>query len=255
MKTLSIQTKIGCIAVYENNVQSDETPLIFLHGVYFDHHLWDGYIRGFDHRRCITIDMPLHGHSRAIHKADWNLDDCGLMLLEILDALHIKKAIGIGHSWGSMSILRAAIRQPGRFERVLLCNMPFQASSLKRKMLFYAFHCLLYFRNFYIEQIAQSIFGRSSLATNPGLLDVLKHSMQLLTGSDIKQIDRKVIIDADDATDLILKLKVPAIAVKGEEDYVPAPPQMETVWLKGGHVSPLEQVIEVEHLIRKLISP
>ena len=79
--------------------------------------------------------------------------------------------------------------------------------------------------------------------------------MQLLTGSDIKQIDRKVIIDADDATDLILKLKVPAIAVKGEEDYVPAPPQIETVRLKGGHVSPLEQVIEVEHLIRKLISP
>lgn len=255
MKTLSIQTNIGRIAVYENEVQSDETPLIFLHGVYFDHHLWDAYIQGFDNRKCVTIDMPLHGQSNSIYKINWNLDDCGLMLLEILDALNIKKAIAIGHSWGSMSILRAAVRRPDQFERILLCNMPFQAASIKRKMLFYAFHNLLFLRNFYIKQVAKSIFGRSSLATNPGLLDVLKRSMQLLSGNDIKQTDRKVIIDADDATDLILKLKVPAIAVKGEEDYVPAPPQMETFRLKGGHVSPLEQVSEMHQLIRRILFP
>lgn len=31
----------------------------------------------------------------------WTLDDCALMLLDILDALEIDQVIAMGHSWGS----------------------------------------------------------------------------------------------------------------------------------------------------------
>jgi hypothetical protein len=47
--------------------------------------------------------------------------------------------------------------------------------------------------------------------------------MKLLSIDKIKQIDKKVILDTEDATAMILSLKVKAIALKGNEDYVPTP--------------------------------
>jgi hypothetical protein len=75
----------------------------------------------------------------------------------------------------------------------------------------------------------------------------------MLTINDIKQIDKKVILDAEDTTSLILGLKVKAIALKGKEDYVPTPPNIETIIIDGGHISPLEQPLEFDYLFKKLI--
>lgn len=237
---IEISTKIGKISIYQRFGTSGKTPLILLHGVYLDHHLWDKVLEGIKDRTVITLDMPLHGASRTVTKADWNLEDCGEMLLEILDSLHIPKVIAVGHSWGSMSILRAANKAPERFERVLLCNMPFLAATKKQKLTFGLQHSMLIFRNFYTKQAAKALFAKGSLKENPNLLERLKQSMDILSDKDIREIDRKVIIEANDATALIQNLKVKAIALKGEEDYVPAPANMEIVLVKGGHISPLE---------------
>jgi hypothetical protein len=79
--------------------------------------------------------------------------------------------------------------------------------------------------------------------------------MNMLTIEDIKQIDKKVILDAEDATTMILNLKVKAIALKGKEDYVPTPPKIETIIVKGGHISPLEEPLKVIELIWLLVEP
>ncbi|MFM7234827.1 MAG: hypothetical protein ACKO7B_05480 [Flavobacteriales bacterium] len=42
--------------------------------------------------------------------------------------------------------------------------------------------------------------------------------MGVLSNRNLRTIDQKVIIDADDATPLLEALKVKAIAVKGKED-------------------------------------
>ncbi len=64
--------------------------------------------------------------------------------------------------------------------------------------------------------------------------------MSILSNKQIKQVDKAVMTNADDATYLIKTLKVKAIALKGEEDFVPTSPDIETVIVKSGHVSPLE---------------
>ena len=128
-----IHTNLGKIAVCQKLTNSDKTPIMFLHGVYFDHHLWDKVINSIQDRSTFSVDMPFHGLSKEITKTDWTLNDCADMLLEILDSLQIAKVIAVGHSWGSMTILRAASKQPERFENVLLCNMPFLAATKKQK--------------------------------------------------------------------------------------------------------------------------
>ncbi len=243
---------MGEIAVNINKVSTTELPIIFLHGVYFDHHLWDNQVNEIKDRTTITVDMPLHGSSRNNIKDSWTLTDCSNMLIEILDSLKIPKIIAVGHSWGSMTILRAAHKYPERFASVGLCNMPFNAASKKQRATFGLQHSMLVFRNFYTKQAAKALFGKTSLNENPSLLEHLKRPMSVLSNKQIKQIDKAVILKADDATDLIKNLQVKIIALKGKEDYVPTPPNIETILIEGGHVSPLEKPQEVLNLLRKL---
>jgi 3-oxoadipate enol-lactonase len=252
-QTIYIKTNAGQIAIHPYNQKSEKTPIIFLHGVYFDHHLWNNYVKEVKDRMVISIDMPLHGESRAITKSNWTLNDCADMLLEILDSLQIPKVIAIGHSWGSMTILRAANKHPQRFESIGLCNMPFHAASKKQKATFGLQHSMLIFRNFYTKQAAKALFGKQSLAENPSLMNLLSRPMNALTNKEVKQIDKKVILDAEDGTTLIQNLQVKAIALKGKEDYVPLPPKIETIIAEGGHISPLEQPLKVLDLIQTLI--
>ena len=247
-----IHTNLGKIAVYPKLADSDKTPIIFFHGVYFDHHLWDEVIDSIQDRTTYSVDMPFHGLSKEITKTDWTLNDCADMLLEILDSLKITQVIAVGHSWGSMTILRAASKQPERFESVLLCNMPFLAATKKQKLAFGLQHSMLIFRNFYTKQAAKGLFGTTSLKENPSLVDHLKHPMNLLSKAQIKQTDKAVIGEAEDASELIKDLNVRALALKGVEDYVPAPPNIETIIITGGHISPLEQPYKVISLVRKL---
>ncbi len=247
-----ILTTIGRIAVFEKKKDSNKTPIIFLHGVYFDHHLWDEVINTIQDRTTNSIDMPFHGLSKEIINKDWTLNDCADMLLEIMDRLQITNAVAVGHSWGSMTILRAASKQPERFESVLLCNMPFLAATKTQKLTFGLQHSMLIFRNFYTKQAAKALFGKTSLKANPALIDDLKRPMNLLSNAQIKQTDKAVIIDAEDTIELIKNLKVRAIAMKGEEDYVPAPPGIETFIVFGGHISPLENSGEVLKMIEIL---
>jgi transposase InsO family protein len=130
--------------------------------------------------------------------------------------------------------------------------MPFLAATKKQKLTFGLQHSMLRFRNFYTNQAAKALFGKTSLKENPSLIDQLKRPMNLLSKAQIKQTDKAVIGEAEDATELIKNLKVRAVALKGVEDYVPAPPNIETIIITGGHISPLEQPHKVISLVRKL---
>lgn len=251
--TTFIQTNIGEIAIYQQFADSDKTPIIFLHGVYFDHHLWDAVIESLRDRTIITLDMPMHGMSKVLSKNDWTLNDCADMLIEILNGLQLTKVIAVGHSWGSMTILRTAHNNPELFSAIGLCNMPFTAASKSKKLTLRMQHVMLPFRNFYTQQAARALFGKSSLNKNKSLTSELKRTMALLNIPQIKHTDRAVIANAEDTTAVIKTLKVKALALKGEEDYVPSPPILETLIINGGHVSPLENPTEVIEFVKRII--
>jgi len=253
MKKEYINTKIGHIAVFHKQTQLKKTPIIFLHGVYFDHHLWEKQVSEINDRPVITIDMPMHGESKQNIKPDWNLDDCADMLLDILDSLKVNQVIAVGHSWGSMTMLRAAHKNPSRFSGLGLCNMPFKEASKSEKRNIKLQHLALIFRGFYMQQAAKGLMSKESITDNRALVQRLVTPMSRLTNKEIQYTDKAVRIDAKDALPLISNLTIRTIALVGEEDYVGLPPIKETITVKGGHVSPLEAPAEVSNLIRQLI--
>lgn len=246
-----IETQIGEIAIFEKKVENTN-PVIFLHGVYFDHNLWNNQIIQIKDRTVIVIDMPLHGESLNNIKLNWTLDDCANMLLEILDTLKIKRTFAIGHSWGSMTILRAVNKEPHKFISVGFCNMPWE-SGAKQKTKFLFQHLMLAFRKFYMRQASNALFGKTTLKEIPGITNELFVPMSKLTSKNIRQIDKAVIVEADDATKFLENIEVPNLALIGEEDYLKPPPYLNTRTVKGGHISPLEAKEEVMKFINETI--
>ena len=251
MVTKLIHTSIGEISVTIKEV-ANSIPVIFLHGVYYDQNLWKYQVDRISDKTLITVDMPFHGLSKNITKKNWTLDDCALMLLEILDELKIEKVIAIGHSWGSMSILRAADKSPDRFQSIGLCNMPFQASTVKINIMFKMQHLMLGFRKFYSKQVAKTLYGEKTYANNPELLHILESSMNRLSSREIIHTDKSVIIKAENTEHIIESLKVPALALKGEDDYVPQSKYIKTLIVKGGHVSAIEAPEEVLSFVEQV---
>jgi pimeloyl-ACP methyl ester carboxylesterase len=252
MERKQVNTEIGEISINIKKVDGT-TPIIFLHGVYFDHNLWNYCIERIADRTVITVDMPFHGRSKNIKIKNWTLDDCASMLLEIMDALTIDRTFAIGHSWGSMTILRAAQKDPNRFLALGLCNMPFKESTKKEVLKIKFQHSAMLFRKFYMKQAAKSLMGKDSIDNDPGIIDKLITPMSKLTNREIKYTDNAVRVKAKDTTHLISRLLIPTFALIGESDYVGIPPIKKTKIVNGGHVSPIEVPEKVYNFVKEII--
>lgn len=250
-KITSIPTKLGPIETEIREVIGT-IPIIFLHGVYLDRHLWDAQIEQIDQQTVISIDMPHHGNNRQ-NILGWNLDDCATILLEILDNLHIPEVIAVGQSWGSMTIIRAAAKAPHRFKAIGLCNMPLQQGNPKKLLSYYFKSSLLIFRTFYAKQAAKFLFAPGSLKAHPKLNHVIIEGMKKMSAKEIRHVDRAVVINPDDGFIFLPKITCKVKALKGKEDYVPTPPGIETTIVPGGHISPLEAPKEVTNFVMQLM--
>jgi pimeloyl-ACP methyl ester carboxylesterase len=252
METKQVNTSIGEISVTINK-EDGSIPIIFLHGVYYDHHLWNFHVNRITTHTTIAIDMPLHGKSKGITKSDWTIEDCGIMLIDILDSIEIEKCYAIGHSWGSMTILRAASHHPERFAGVGLCNMPLKAGSLFARVQFGFQHTMLSFRKFYSRQVSNAMFGTEAKERDPEIVDYLEQTLSKLSNKEIRKTDKEVITNVNSGFPYLDKLTVPAITLKGKNDYVPTTENIEMMIVDGKHTSPLEQAEKVMELIMKVV--
>ena len=252
MSTLThVPTKLGKIAV-EIETREGATPVIFLHGVYLDRHLWDTQAAAVRDRTVLTVDMPHHGESTDT-PFGWRLDDCADMLLQILDHLKIDRVIAIGHSWGSMTIMRAVVRKPQQFAAVGLGNMPLEPGTRTKLLGYYLQSTMLPFRSFYAAQAAKVLFAPESLKAHPEFADSLKATMDRLSDREVRQVDIAVVIKPDNGFEVAKRLTAPALALRGEKDYVPEPPSIQTTTVPGGHISPLEAPRQVQDFVQRVI--
>ncbi len=251
MKEQRIQTQLGQISVTVDE-RSAEIPLVFMHGVFLDKTLWadcGGSVTGRTH---IYIDMPAHGSSSNVGH-DWSLDDCVEMFMHILNEMGVTRCIVIGHSWGSMTALRAASKYPSRFAALGLFNMPFKRSVGVGRLAFTLQKLMTGFPRFYAKQAAKSLYTKQMLSARPELSVSMQERLAVRPSREISRVIDAVILNAEDATHLLNTLKVPALAIIGESDYVGVPPGMTTVTVLGGHISPHETPAETRLAIEQVL--
>ena len=78
-------------------------------------------------------------------------------------------------------------------------------------------------------------------------------SLDHLSNRDIRKTHKAVISNVESGYPFLKKLKVPAWAIKGKEDYVPDLKTIETEVVDGKHTTPLEQPERVFELITQMV--
>lgn len=113
--------------VIRNNVKvfgHGETPMIFAHGYGCDQHMWRLITPAFEKTHQIVLfdhvgsgGSDLSAYDRTKYSSLRGYADD---LLEICEELQLENAIFVGHSVSAMIGILAAIKQPARFDRLVL---------------------------------------------------------------------------------------------------------------------------------------
>ena len=80
------------------------------------------------HVRAIAIDYPSHGMSDHLDKQP-TINDYARYVLEVLDALGIKKASFLGESGGAVVCIELAAAFADRVDKIILVNCPYYADN------------------------------------------------------------------------------------------------------------------------------
>jgi pimeloyl-ACP methyl ester carboxylesterase len=98
------------------------TPLIIIHGLYGASDNWHTVGKALaEHFEVYLIDQRNHG--RSPHAPEHTYRHMCADLLELMDNLHLSKAILIGHSMGGKTAMRFAVSNPERVQALLVVDI------------------------------------------------------------------------------------------------------------------------------------
>lgn len=110
------------------------TPVVFLHGFPFNHHLWDAQRAALSSDyRVITPDLRGHGESPAPN-GPYSMDEMADDIIALLDRLGIEQAVWAGHSMGGYILMAALRRAPQRIRAAIWIATHAQADPPQRQI-------------------------------------------------------------------------------------------------------------------------
>jgi pimeloyl-ACP methyl ester carboxylesterase len=107
---------------YEDAGETDAPAIVFSHGLYMDHSMFDAQVDVLrDRWRCITWDERAHGATESTTEP-FTYWDSANDLLGLMDHLGIEQAVLAGMSQGGYLSLRAALTAPERVRALVLID-------------------------------------------------------------------------------------------------------------------------------------
>lgn len=107
--------------------RGDPLPIVLLHGTGASLHTWEGWAATLAKtRRVISFDLPGFGltgpFTGSYPRDDYRGDSYARFVLDVMDALKVRRAVIGGNSLGGEVAWRAALLAPERFERLVLVD-------------------------------------------------------------------------------------------------------------------------------------
>src|SRR5215471_7673344 len=98
-------------------------PALFLHGVGTSTYLWRHVIEQLGgQRRCVAVDLPLHGHTPAAADQDFSLPGLARFVAGFCDALDLTDVDLVANDTGGAIAQVFAVGRPERLHTLTLTN-------------------------------------------------------------------------------------------------------------------------------------
>lgn len=119
--------KLGDIYAYTGGKDFDaaKPTVVFIHGVLGDHSVWILQSRYLAHHGWNVLAIDLPGHGRSGGEPPSTVQEAAATVLALLDALGVRQATLVGHSFGSLIALDAAASAPDRVQGLVMVGTAF----------------------------------------------------------------------------------------------------------------------------------
>ncbi len=122
-----VEVKGQMVHLRDEGPRDDATPIVLIHGTSASLHTWEGWVAGLKaQRRVISFDLPGFGltgpFAGQYAPDDYRGDTLARFVVDLLDQLHVQKAVLAGNSLGGEVAWRVAALAPARVERLVLVD-------------------------------------------------------------------------------------------------------------------------------------
>ena len=98
-------------------------PVLFVHGLLTSSYLWRNVIDQLDgQRRCVAVDLPLHGQTPAAIDQDFSLPGLATFVTNFCDALEMTDIDLVANDTGGAIAQTFAVKNPERLHTLTLTN-------------------------------------------------------------------------------------------------------------------------------------
>lgn len=214
-----VATKLGELRV---RTVGEGPALLFWSSLLMSGDMWLAQARHFSKSyQVILVDPPGHGESEALHRG-FEFSECALCVVQVLDALDIRKTHYVGNSWGGMIGGTFAALFPERVGAAVLMNCTASAVGWKQR-LEYEFLCRLIRTVGYVpaplHRIAIRAFaGPTTERERPQAIADMRKALEKVDGESVHWAIQSVVPRRPDQHATMRAIRTPVLVVAGEED-------------------------------------
>jgi len=236
-------------------------PVLFVHGLTFDHHMWDDQLEALSPRyRCIAVDLLGHGAS-ASGPADYTLEDEAENLHALMGELAASPAHVVGLSMGGMIAMRLALAHPEDVRSLALLDTSAEPEVPERRPQYEALAATAKAQGVdtILPAVLPIMFSQEFLQSQPAKVEAYKRRFRQLDLDGIEAATRAV-TRRSDILDRISAIRVPTLVIVGEKDVATTPDKAQNIVQRiagarletvpgAGHMTPIEQPERINQLL------
>lgn len=208
-------------------------PIVLVHGMMFNHHMWDPQIEALSKDyRVIAYDIRGHGKS-GVGDGQYTYRIFVEDLRSLLDHLQIDQAVICGLSMGGAVSLRFVELYPHRVRGLVVCDTTSKADTNDAKYRREnAIHVIkLHGMQAFVDGFVESILDTDTLIRRSDLVALVRN--MILTTSPVGACGAMLAQAArTDTSETLERINMPAMVIVGERDSITPPEVAQSMHLK-----------------------
>lgn len=232
--------------VLRGELQAGNLPLVLLHGLCEDSSIWTTFIEEIPNLTVLCIDFGGFGESDALPNP--SVAAMADSVKAVLDSLHIKKCVVVGHSLGGYVAMAVAAAYPSVLAGLgMFHSHPFADTDEKKLQRQKAIEFVK--RNghiLYVKQLIPGLFADLFVTSNSFLMNSLIHKATHYKAEAIIGA-HQAMINRPDLSTVMRNLACPALIIIGKQDKT-VPYDMSLAQVTLPHIADVHILPKVAHM-------